>query len=194
MIHLTEKDYVRSQWSGGATTQLYLAPVGASYAERTFLWRVSSATVELEESDFTALPDYDRWIATLEGSITLSHGDGEAVRLAPYEVYAFDGAAHTHSLGRCTDFNLMLRKGKCRGSLRVLRLPAGAEQELLFENAPCRDFPSGAMVVYCGHGLCQLAAGKDGLTLQAGECAVVETAVVLTAKTPVDLMIAEVCY
>ena len=50
------EDYVCSVWSDGTTTQLLIAPEGAHYAARDFLWRVSSATVELDESDFTPLP------------------------------------------------------------------------------------------------------------------------------------------
>ena len=47
LIHLTKDDYVVSQWSGGTTTQLAIAPSGAQYGDRTFLWRLSSATVDL---------------------------------------------------------------------------------------------------------------------------------------------------
>ena len=48
LIHLTKDDYVVSQWSGGTTTQLAIAPSGAQYGDRAFLWRLSSATVDLE--------------------------------------------------------------------------------------------------------------------------------------------------
>lgn len=102
------EDYVCSVWSGGTTTQLLIAPEGAHYAARDFLWRVSSATVELDESDFTPLPEYERLIATLRGGITLTHNGGTPICLQPYEVHAFSGGDRTHSTGRCTDFNLML--------------------------------------------------------------------------------------
>ena len=41
-----------------------------NYQSRDFLWRLSSATVELEESTFTSLPDFDRIIPTLKGRWT----------------------------------------------------------------------------------------------------------------------------
>ena len=53
----TISPFVVSSWSGGTTTQVGIAPAGAVYASRDFMWRVSSATVDLEVSDFTALPD-----------------------------------------------------------------------------------------------------------------------------------------
>ncbi len=124
--HLKKEDYSISNWSGGKTIQLAIAPEGAVYADRDFLWRLSSATVELEESDFTALPDYNRWITPLKGEMVLSHNGGPEIDLQPYQVHAFDGADHTHSKGCCTDFNLMLRKGQCGGSIEMLN-PAAAE-------------------------------------------------------------------
>ena len=190
MRRLTKENYICSQWSGGTTTQLYLAPEGASYGDRDFLWRVSSATVELEESDFTALPDYDRWIATLEGSITLTHGDGQRVCLAPYEVYAFDGGAHTHSRGRCTDFNLMVRKGKGRGALRALRVSGedGTTIEAALSGA------DGVLVLYCARGRCRLTEGGESILLEAGDSVLAEAGAVLTARGQAELMVAEVCF
>ena len=83
ITHLKPADYATTKWSGGTTTQLAIAPKGAVYADRDFLWRLSSATVELDESDFTALPDYDRVISTLQGDMTLTHNDGEKLTLHP---------------------------------------------------------------------------------------------------------------
>ena len=137
---LRPADYVTTQWSGGATTQLAIAPVGAVYADRDFLWRVSSATVELEESDFTPLPDYRRFISTVRGDMTLSHNGGAELTLRPGDVHEFDGGDDTHSRGRCSVFNLMLRKGGADGTMSCLRLSgkgkftpeAGMENVLLF--------------------------------------------------------------
>ena len=115
-------DYAVSAWSGGTTTQLAIWPPEAKYADRDFLWRISSATVDLEESDFTPLPDYDRLISTLEGEIVLTHNGGAPLTLRPLEVHAFSGADATHSRGRCRDFNLMLRRGQVTGTMEALRL------------------------------------------------------------------------
>ena len=79
LFHMTPDNYIVSQWSGGTTTQVAIAPEGAVYADRDFLWRISSASVDLDESDFTALPDYHRWISTLKGGMTLSHEGGEKI-------------------------------------------------------------------------------------------------------------------
>ena len=161
--HLHPADYLTTRWSGGATTQLAIAPAGSDYGRRDFLWRVSSATVELEESDFTSLPDYRRLIATVEGEITLRHNGGEGLRLKPLEVHAFDGADPTHSSGRCRDFNLMLRKDGAEGEMEALLMEAGT-REL------DADPRGGQQLLFCVRGFCRAESGEDTAELRAGEC------------------------
>ena len=81
MRHLRPADYTVSDWSGGRTVQLSIGPAGERYADRKFLWRISSATVELETSEFTSLPDYERLIAPIRGEMILSHNGGEEILL-----------------------------------------------------------------------------------------------------------------
>ncbi len=156
--HLTTDDYAISKWAGGTTTQVGIGPQGAVYADRDFLWRISSATVELPESDFSALGDYERYIATLEGGMRLQHDGGDFIDLAPFDVHRFDGGAKTHSWGCCTDFNLMLRKGKCSGDLRAIHLKGT-------ETIEPKDYTD--LILYCAAGSCKLGQ----LELRAGEAA-----------------------
>lgn len=159
--HLTPSDYITTKWSGGLTTQLGIAPAGAVYADRDFLWRLSSATVEDTESDFTALPDYERLISTLEGTIELNHNGGEKLTLNPYEVHRFDGGDNTHSWGCCRDFNLMLRKGKCEGKMRGEHLAAGEHKTV----HGCE----GMTLIYCGVGEVHVIVGDESVELKADE-------------------------
>ena len=76
----------RAQWGGGEAIELAITPERARYAARDFLWRVNSATVELDESDYTPLPDYERLITPLRGDMVLQHGSGEPATLRPYEI------------------------------------------------------------------------------------------------------------
>ncbi|MCH5164026.1 MAG: HutD family protein [Clostridiales bacterium] len=106
----SKKDCSTSSWAGGTTTQLWIWPNGGDYASRNFMARISSATVNLEESDFTALPGVTRYITPLSGGFTLNHQDGQTTTMAPLdEPYCFDGGAATHCSGKATDFNLMLK-------------------------------------------------------------------------------------
>lgn len=147
-----ETDYITTRWSGGTTTQLAIAPEGAVYADRDFLWRLSSAGVDDDYSKFTALPDYERLISVLKGDLEMKIADGPREALPCFTVRAFDGGVPVESWGKCRDFNLMLRKEKCAGAVQSVRIPAGGSAEITLA------VPSGCYgncftaAVYCAEG------------------------------------------
>ncbi|PJB57321.1 MAG: hypothetical protein CO098_11920, partial [Bacteroidetes bacterium CG_4_9_14_3_um_filter_41_19] len=96
-----------SDWSGGTTTQLYIFPPDASYQKRNFIFRLSTARVEMEKSEFTSLPGVTRKIMILDGEIRINHQNHYAKNLRKFDVDTFEGDWKTTSVGRCTDFNLM---------------------------------------------------------------------------------------
>lgn len=108
-------------WSGGITEEIFIYPPDASYQDRNFIYRISTALVEAERSIFTPLPDYTRYIAPLNGSLKLAV-DLREIELEPFEVFKFDGAAKVSSNARpaLRDLNLMVRKGHS-GELEIMR-------------------------------------------------------------------------
>ena len=127
MLRITfieKADMKTTRWSGGTTTELLILPRGADYASRDFLVRISTALVELESSDFTPLPDYERLIGSVEGVMRLTHrfpaGRAAAVIEPVSSVHRFDGGVPTHCEGKARDLNLMLRKGRAEGTLTFM--------------------------------------------------------------------------
>lgn len=106
---ISADDYQVSAWSGGKTTEICMLPPTSKYRLNDFDYRISSATVEQEQSNFTSLPGYYRIILPLTKSLTLEHSS-QRVKLVPYQQHFFDGGEVTKSYGRCTDFNLIFRK------------------------------------------------------------------------------------
>ncbi|MDO4987413.1 MAG: HutD family protein [Synergistes sp.] len=107
-----ECDLEHKRWSGGITTQLAIWPQDGDYAARKFDWRISSAVVEDEESVFTSLKGVHRHIMVIDGGITLTHKGIRTKEMKPMaDVDEFEGDWTTSSVGRCTDFNLMVKKG-----------------------------------------------------------------------------------
>lgn len=151
--HLTPADYRTSRWSGGTTTEIFIWPADADYAARRFAVRISSATVELEESDFTALPGVTRYIVPLAGGFTLTHPEGQPVIMEPLDApYRFSGEIPTHCVGKATDFNLMLKGAE--GIMDICR-----------ENAPILP---GVTCLYAPHGGRITLAGAE-YALSAGD-------------------------
>ena len=99
-----EENYTLSAWSGGQTKELAIYPRGQKYIDREFIWRLSSATVETDESDFTRLPDYDRVLMVLDGEVVLEYNGERVAKLKTLEQDSFDGAWKTKSYGKVTGF------------------------------------------------------------------------------------------
>lgn len=110
-----------TKWAGGTTTELFIYPKEATYPERNFDFRLSTATVEIETSVFTPLPEINRTLMVLEGEMKLTHTDQHEITLKPFETDDFNGGWETKSLGKCVDLNLMCR-GKTSGKLTHIEL------------------------------------------------------------------------
>lgn len=116
-------EFSPAAWAGGSTTELFIYPEGTSNAERNFELRISSATVDLEESVFSDFSGYDRHIAPLTGTMRLEHEGHHSVTLLPCQADSFSGNWTTRSFGKCVDFNLIHRPG-WKGSIRGLATPS----------------------------------------------------------------------
>ncbi|MBU2699400.1 environmental stress-induced protein Ves [Sporomusaceae bacterium BoRhaA] len=112
-----------TNWSGGTTTQIAIYPRQADYGQRTFIWRLSSAKVELEHSTFTSLPGISRILMVLDGQIRLVHVGHHHAELKSFEQDSFSGDWCTQSFGKVRDFNLMMASN-CKGRLTALTVEA----------------------------------------------------------------------
>lgn len=112
-------EYKINKWSGGETTELKIYPEDSSLGERNFIYRISSATVEDEESVFSAFEGYERFITPLEGKMSLEHSNHHSVDLNEYDIDYFSGNWTTKSKGKCRDFNFILKEG-IEGSMDLI--------------------------------------------------------------------------
>ena len=105
---LKSSDFQVSNWSGGKTKQLYLSPPTGHYSKREFDYRLSTATVELAESQFSDLSGFHRILMSLDHTLHLLNASRqEETVLAPFTPYFFEGSDSITSRGTCTDFNLI---------------------------------------------------------------------------------------
>ena len=111
MTHITllrANDFQVSDWSGGKTKQLYLSPPTGHYGKREFDYRLSTATVDLAESQFSDLSGFHRILVSLNHTLHLHNASRqEETVLAPFTPYVFEGSDSITSRGTCTDFNLI---------------------------------------------------------------------------------------
>ncbi len=159
------EDFSPSRWTGGTTTQLAIFPQEADYLKRNFIWRLSTATCDLEETTFSKLPDYDRVLMVLKGDVVLAHQDVRVTRLGELEQDRFDGGFHTKSFGKITDYNLMTAKGN-KGYLDVVELTAES-RELEFEKDDEKERFD--VTFYCRDGYATVTVGAETFMLMPGQ-------------------------
>ena len=113
-------------WKNGAglTRELAVEPQGAGTTG--FDWRISIAEVA-RDAPFSAFPGVDRCITLLQGAgMRLRSHDGriDHALTTPFVPYDFHGDVAldaTLAGGASSDFNLMTRRGRCRGEVGVHR-------------------------------------------------------------------------
>lgn len=98
-------------WASGTSTEIFIYPANGSFADRNFLFRISTATVEAEESTFTFFEGITRHLMILKGELELIHEGRYTKHLKPFDQDTFFGEWPTRSKGKVTDFNLMLKAG-----------------------------------------------------------------------------------
>ncbi len=131
-----------SLWAGGSSSQIFIWPQDSLYAERNFLYRISTAVADNDEwSAYTALPGVCRHLLMLDGSALVKHEGHYELMMKPYEdIDVFDGGWTSSAKGKVRDFNLMCRE-HCEGRMFVL----SADGEVPAESADHR-------LIFCAEG------------------------------------------
>ena len=160
------EDFKTTKWSGGSTTELYIHPATSNYAAGNFNFRISSATVEIEKSDFTILPGISRQLMVLSGSIKLSHKNHHEIQLNKTAVDRFNGSWETSAVGTCVDFNLMT-KGNTEGKISSVYI--SADKSLNFQLGATYEF----IIFYAYEGNMQCYFGSEKRSLNKGELMVI---------------------
>ncbi|WP_264558620.1 HutD family protein [Flavobacterium sp. N2270] len=104
---ISKKELITTTWQGGTTTELYIFPENSKYQEKNFGFRISTAQVLLKESIFTSLPNINRELMILDGSIEIFHEHQYSKIMNKFGTDSFKGEWKTSAKGICTDFNIM---------------------------------------------------------------------------------------
>ena len=119
--YYTKDNFHTSTWKGGKTTELFILPERASYKERNFIARLSSATIEISSSEFTMLNGIKRFITPITHPFLLESNIKKTFLLKPFEVYEFSGDEKTCSYGMSQDFNLMIDSKKADAWMKAIK-------------------------------------------------------------------------
>ena len=97
--HFTPESRTTINWASGTSTEIFIYPSDGSFADRNFQFRISTATVEAEESTFTFFEGITRHLMILKGELELRHEGRYTKHLKPYDQDVFSGEWETYSKG-----------------------------------------------------------------------------------------------
>lgn len=178
-----------TNWSGGTTTELYIYPTDSVYKRMDFSFRLSTATVEIESSEFTSLPGVSRTLMVLEGEMYLEHEGQHSILLHPFEQDHFKGDWTTRSRGKCVDFNLMTRSGTS-GNLSTVQIDKSESAALVPKSRATH------VIIYVVSGSAKIESDRTN-ELYTKDVFVIQKPfpkdIVLRSDSNAQLIIAEIC-
>ncbi|NLY82224.1 MAG: HutD family protein [Clostridiales bacterium] len=169
----------KTHWSGGQTQEYAIFPQNSNYALRSFIWRLSSSTIDTEDATFTNLPDFDRVLVVLDGEVDLSYDGNPPVHLEKYDVNSFGGEQSTKSKGNISDYNLIIRKGN-KGFISTLKVSAAEGNKVVVsseeESAAEKEYDYVMNSYYCAEGYAVANFNDQTIMLKVGDQLIVEKA------------------
>ena len=115
---LPKKESKASIWSGGLTYEYMIYPETAHYADRDFIFRISSATIEQEPSAFTKFKGYHRYLVMLDNGLDIEVNEERKV-YEKYEIMEFNSDDEVTSYTKGIDFNWMVSEKISHHKLKI---------------------------------------------------------------------------
>jgi environmental stress-induced protein Ves len=121
-------------WASGTSTELFVYPPDGDFQTRAFDYRISTATVEAEETNFSDFTGLTRILLILNGKLTLIHEGRYSKELDTFDQDRFDGSWITKSKGKVQDFNVMFNENY-DASVLHLALQANKSHEITLDES-----------------------------------------------------------
>ncbi|MGP7816955.1 HutD/Ves family protein [Niallia sp. 01092] len=164
---IKKEDQTINLWTGGTTTELAIFPENTDYYKQNFLWRLSVATIDEEESLFTSLPGVQRITMIINGEMHLEHAGHYRKFLKPFDQDTYKGEWTTRSKGKVKDFNIMLRNNY-QAEMETINLEAGTQRVFNLKNKS--SFDKVTDFVYCIQSKVRIRISEEKpLVLQEGD-------------------------
>lgn len=131
-IQIIHKDLLTPiTWNGGKTYEYVIHPVGTSYTNRDFDFRISCASIEKTPSCFTQFAGYRRYLVMVDTNLSILR-NGVNEQYKKNELFTFESSDVIQSFSLGNDFNVMVKKGSHPIDLLISRFDGNYQQKLLF--------------------------------------------------------------
>jgi len=131
-INLLSRDEIRpTNWKGGLTFEYFIYPQTAMYAERDFLFRLSSASIDIVPSEFTRFDGYCRYLVMLDQELKLVINREEHT-YAKEEIIKFQSGDSVTSYIKGMDFNWMVSNKITGHNIDVVHNEQSSDADIQF--------------------------------------------------------------
>lgn len=127
---LPKKNSKASIWSGGLTYEYMIYPKTASYTDRDFVFRISSATIEEIPSAFTKFKGYFRYLVMLDNSLHIEVNKEKKI-YKKYEIMEFNSDDEVTSYTKGIDFNWMVSEKIRHHKLKITKSNENYNAEII---------------------------------------------------------------
>ncbi|RKR08290.1 environmental stress-induced protein Ves [Flavobacterium sp. 90] len=125
-----KKDCKASIWSGGLTYEYMIYPKTANYADRDFVFRISSATIEEVPSKFTKFKGFYRYLVMLDNSLHIEINKEKKI-YEKYEIMEFNSDDEVTSYTKGIDFNWMVSEKIRHHKLKITNINQNYNAEII---------------------------------------------------------------
>ena len=136
-MHFKQQNYRKTRWKNGqgVTSEIAIHPEGASIADETFLWRLSTAEIAASGS-FSVFRGYDRHLTVLSGEKLQLRFEKDLREkwLAQGEVIQFSGDEAVSceiQAGVVTDLGLIYRRDLVKAEFKMIELNGPASEQVM---------------------------------------------------------------
>ena len=174
--HLSANDTKTTNWNQGKTAEYYIYPESCDYANKDFLFRVSSATIDEQPARFTIFIGYTRYLAMLNNQLAISINRNKTIK-DKYEIIKFKSEDDTIAYATGKDFNLMIKEDI-------------KEHDVIYDSG-FFTYDNSFVIVYATKN-CEVFVQNESYQMQENDCLIIENSAKKSFEliTPTKVIIA----
>lgn len=119
-ILISKQNININYWNGGETFEYFIYPEHTNYADKDFLFRISSATIQKVPSEFTRFSGFERFLVMLDNDLLIERNKKQEMYKV-LEIFKFNSNDRIESFSSGNDFNLIISEQLTNYKIQILQ-------------------------------------------------------------------------
>lgn len=169
-VKIISKDSIKpSVWDGGKTFEYLIYPKDSIYAERNFLFRISSASITKTPSHFTRFLGFKRYLVMLDNVLEIDRNNKKEF-YTESDIFKFPSNDEIVSYSLGNDFNLMVADSVAFSSVELSNELKNSTSDFVFvfaKKPTSLQLNNQEITLKSNDLLCLENSGKDTITISS---------------------------